>query len=321
MERIEGLSINLGLETSEISRGLTGLKDRLKTVNSEMRANLSAFDRADRSVEKYEATLTGLNRKMQLQAGIVEETKKEYQRLAAEFGENSKEAEKAAREYNHQVAALNNLKRSVERTTAQLDDLQAEQREASSAWAKFSRSIDHTGDSLTGIGERLKQTGGALTVGLTTPLAGFGILAGKAAIEFDASQGRIQAQLGITAKKAAELGQVAQNVWTQGFGDSVEEVSNIVSTLAQRMDELSPDQLEEMASAAFILAKTFDADVNLVTRSAASLMDQFGVSGTDAMDMITAAFQRGGNYSDELLETINEYYVHNLKILDSQPRK
>ena len=307
MERIEGLQIDLGLETTALSRGLTGLKDKLKTVNSEMKANLSAFDRADQSVEKYEATLTGLNRKLNLQQAIVDETRKEYERLSEEFGQGSKEAEKAAREYNHQVAALNNLQRSVERTSDRLEELQRDQAESVSAWGRFRRSLDQTGDSLTNIGEKMKGVGGAMTAGISAPIAAIGIVAGKTAIEFDSAQGRIQAQLGITKERAAELGEVAQNVWTYGFGDNVEEIANTVSDLAQRMDELSPKQLEEMTSAAFILAKTFDADVNLVTRSAASLMDQFGVSGSDAMDMITAAFQRGGNYSDELLETINEY--------------
>ena len=307
MERIEGLQIDLGLETTALTRGLTGLKDKLKTVNSEMKANLSAFDRADQSVEKYETTLTGLNRKLSLQQAIVDETRKEYKRLSEEFGENSKEAEKAAREYNHQVAALNNVQRSVDRTADRLNELQNEQRESERSWVKLQKRLDQTGDSLTNIGGKMQGVGSSMTAGLTAPIGALGILAGKTAIEFDAAQGRIQAQLGITKERAEELGNVAENVWTQGFGDNLEEITNTVSDLAKRMKELTPDQLQEMTSAAFILAKTFDADVNLVTRSAASLMDQFGVSGTDAMDMITAAFQRGGNYSDELLETINEY--------------
>ena len=307
MERIEGLAIDLGLETTALNRGLNGLKDRFKTINSEMRANLSAFDRGDQSIEKYETTLTGLNRKLELQEQIVSEARKEFNRLSQEFGEGSREAEKAAREYNHQVAALNNLQRSADQTSDRLEELQREQRESESSWGRFRRSVDQTSDSLTNIGDRMKNTGGALTAGLSAPMAGLGIIAGKAAIDFDSAQGRIQAQLGITQEKAEKLGDVAQAVWTRGFGENVEEVANTVSDLAKRMDELTPKQLEEMTSAAFILAKTFDADVNLVTRSAASLMDQFGISGNDAMDMITAAFQRGGNYSDELLETINEY--------------
>ena len=36
-------------------------------------------------------------------------------------------------------------------------------------------------------------------------------------------------------------------------------------------------------------------------------MKNFGISGVDAMDMITAGFQRGANFSDDFLDTISEY--------------
>jgi phage-related minor tail protein len=105
-ERIKGLSIGLDLDTLKVERGLTGLKDRLKTVNSEMRANMSAFDRSDRSVGKYEKRLEGLNKKIEVQTKITDEAKKKYEEMVAQHGEGSKEAEKAAREYNKQAAEL-----------------------------------------------------------------------------------------------------------------------------------------------------------------------------------------------------------------------
>lgn len=307
MERIEGLAIDLGLETTALSRGLTGLKDKLKTVNSEMKANLSAFDRGDQSIAKYEATLTGLNRKLNLQQAIVDETRKEYERLSAEFGQGSKEAEKAAREYNHQVANLNNLQRSVERTSSQLEEMQRTQASSSTAWGKFRQSMDKTGESLTNVGEKMQGIGGTLTTGLTAPLAAVGILAGKTAMEFDSAQGKIQAQLGLTQEKAASLGKIAQNVWSQGFGESVGEVADSIAVINQRMGDLSGDELQGVTKAAFTLSEAFGADVADSTRAAAQLMQQFGLSGTDAMDMIAAAFQRGGDYSGELLDSISEY--------------
>ena len=116
MERIEGLRIDLGLDTAAMQGGLKNLKTKLKTVNAEMKASLSAFDRADQSVEKYEATLTGLNRKMDVQKEIVKQARKEYDKMVEQYGEGSREAEHAAQTYNIQAANLNNLQRSIERT-------------------------------------------------------------------------------------------------------------------------------------------------------------------------------------------------------------
>ena len=81
MERIEGLSIGLDLDSTALNRGLTGLKDKLRTVNSEMKANLSAFDRSERSVAKYETILTGLNRKIEVQEAVTKSARQEYEKM------------------------------------------------------------------------------------------------------------------------------------------------------------------------------------------------------------------------------------------------
>lgn len=307
MERIEGLQIELGLDDAALKGGLTGLKGRLKTVNQEMRANLSAFDRADQSIEKYQTTLTGLNRKLEVQTAITEKAKKQYEAMVREYGAGSDEAHKAAREYNQQVAQLNNLNRSIERTSDKLEELRRDQAESTSAWAKFRRSVDQAGDSLTDLGDRMSQTGGAMTATLTAPIAGFGLAAGKAALEFDQAQGRIQAQLGLTSERASELSDIAEDVWTRGFGESVEEVADSVAIISQRMGDLTDGELQEVTEAAFTLSRAFGADVAESTRAASQLMKNFGVSGGDAMDMITAGFQRGANFSDEFIESIFEY--------------
>lgn len=110
MEKIEGLSIGLDLDSTALNRGLTGVKDKLRTVNSEMKANMSAFDRGDRSIGKYETRLSGLNRKLEVQKEVTKQAKAEYEKMDRENGEGSKEADKAAKSYNNEVAASKQLR-------------------------------------------------------------------------------------------------------------------------------------------------------------------------------------------------------------------
>ena len=98
MEKIKGLSIDLDLDSISVDRGLKGLKDSIRSVNSEMRRNMSAFDRSERSVLKYETRLSGLNKKLEVQKRVVSEAQKNYEEMVKEHGKGSKEAEKAARE-------------------------------------------------------------------------------------------------------------------------------------------------------------------------------------------------------------------------------
>ena len=51
----------------------------------------------------------------------------------------------------------------------------------------------------------------------------------------------------------------------------------------------------------------FESDVKESTASAGVMMKSFGISGQDAMDLITTGFQKGGDYSGELIDTLREY--------------
>ncbi|WMX57489.1 tape measure protein [Peribacillus sp. R9-11] len=172
MEKIEGLSIGLDLDSTALNRGLTGVKDKLRTVNSEMKANMSAFDRGDRSIGKYETRLSGLNRKLEVQKEVTKQAKAEYEKMDRENGEGSKEADKAAKSYNNEVAALNNLERYVGGVKEELKKMKEEQRIASSGWTKAGDSLINFGSGLKSISDKTKDLGKSLTKKLTLPAVG-----------------------------------------------------------------------------------------------------------------------------------------------------
>ncbi|WP_339179206.1 peptidoglycan DD-metalloendopeptidase family protein [Oceanobacillus sp. FSL W7-1293] len=168
-ELLKGLSIDLDLNTIKVDRGLKGVKDSVKTVNSEMKKNMSAFDRGDKSVEKYETRLSGLNKKLEVQKTVVKEAKNEYEKMVSEYGAGSKQAEKAAREYNNQAASLNNLERYVQRTKNELTNLKKEQAIADSNWTKAGNKLVDFGKKLGGVSTNLRDVGSQLTKKITTP--------------------------------------------------------------------------------------------------------------------------------------------------------
>src|SRR5690625_4822735 len=137
-----------------------------------MRRNMSAFDYADRSVNKYQTRIDGLNRKLEVQKRTVEAARKEYEEMVKEHGAGSKEAEKAARGYNNQAAALNNLERYIERTKNELIKLEREQRIANSTFTKVGQKFEDWGGKLKTLGGQLDNVGGRMTRSITMPVVG-----------------------------------------------------------------------------------------------------------------------------------------------------
>lgn len=309
-ERIEGLSIGLSLDTLKVESGLTDLRSKMALVSSEMKANLSAFDKGDRSLDKYQTTLNGLNKKLEVQKTITESAMKSYQKMVKEHGEGSKEAEKAAKEYNNQRTYLNNLSRSIDRTTEEMKQFRKEQELSESRLVSLRKSLNQTGDALIDIGDKTKNAGQSLSMQLTAPLIGFGVAAGKTALDFDKASGEIQAELGISEEKAKELHETAKDLWEDGFGDSIGSVAGKVAGVTKALGDLSKVDLSYVTKGLELFESRGWGDQRETLRAMKVLMEQFGMSSQEAMDYLTKGFQENLNYSDEFLDTVSEYSTY-----------
>ena len=310
MERIEGLSIGLDLDSIALNRGMTGLKDKLRAVNSEMKANLSAFDRGDRSVAAYETRVNGLSRKLEVQEEITKSARQEYEKMVQEHGEGSKQADKAARAYNNEVANLNNLRRSVENVSQELAELREEQRVQNSNWSRMSRLIDGAGTSLTNIGGLAKSVGSSLTTSLTAPI--IGLAGGITALSsnFENSSVKISNSLGTTLKETKELTNTSRNLYKDGYGESIEEIDNALIETRQNITNLAKEDLAGVTKNAILLADTFDSEVNEVTRAGNSLISNYGMEADKAFDLMAKGAQNGMNFSKEMFDNMAEYTIN-----------
>ncbi|MEC2715331.1 phage tail tape measure protein, partial [Bacillus cereus] len=177
------------------------------------------------------------------------------------------------------------------------------QKTANGVHDKFQKA----GESISHVGNKMKDVGTNMTTGVSLPLAGIGAAAVKVASDFDTSQRNIQSSLGLTEKGAENLGKIAKETWKDGFGQSIEEVDQSLIKVYQNMKDVPHEELEEATKSAMTLGKTFDSDINEVTRGAGQLMNQFGISSKEAFDLFAAGGQEGLNYSNEMFDNVAEY--------------
>ena len=120
----------------------------------------------------------------------------------------------------------------------------------------------------------------------------------------------LQAQAGLTAEEMAKYKNVLEDVYTGNFGESQEEVANVLALIKQTTNETNPSKLKDMTENLFTLRDTYDYDFVETLRAVNMLMKQFGITGEEAFNLIAQGSQNGLNKNGDLLDTINEYSVH-----------
>ena len=153
----------------------------------------------------------------------------------------------------------------------------------------------------------LKGAGTAATVGLTAPIAAAGTAAFATASSYEQATARIQAALGLTSEEAEHLGDVGEGIYENGFGQSLDAVSDALIAVRQNLGDIGDEDLEYVTQAALALSDTLGMDVGESVRGVNALVDGFGMSARDAMDLFTAGAQDGLNYTDELGDNLAEY--------------
>lgn len=174
------------------------------------------------------------------------------------------------------------------------------------------RVDDNTDEGRKSIGSTMAKWAGGLALGATISK---GITDN---LDIGQANAKLGAQLNLTKDVADKAGKIAGQVYRDNFGESIPEVTNAIGTIGQslvNLNTVSDGQLKHITEGVLGLASTFDVDLNGVVDATSKLVtNKLAPDATAALDLVTRAFQTGGNKAGDLLETIGEYspYFHNL---------
>lgn len=181
--------------------------------------------------------------------------------------------------------------------------------ETTTSLAKQSIAADQLAAKWDNVGQRAQAVGGALTTGLTVPIAAAGAAAATAAMQYETASSRIAAALGGNTEQAERFAEIGQTIYENGWGQSLDEVTTALLQTKETIRDIDEAGLETVTTNALMLSQVFGADVNESIRGINALMEGFGLNATEATDLMTAGMQRGLNYTDELGDNLSEYSV------------
>lgn len=308
----KGMGYKIGFEgETEFMKAIKEMNAQLKTLQTEMKAVTSEFDKEDQSQEKLTAQNKVLNKQIDLQMQKVLAQQKVLQEAKEAYDENSVVVQKYAQDLNKAKADLNNMSRSLGQNEKALEGM--------------SETATEAGDDLDGLSGEMQTgsskadlfaavLGGNLAAKGLEVVADAAVEATKKIAEFEAETDKAismtQARLGATEDEAKIYGKVITDIYSDGFVESTEEAAEALSKVKQQLRDLPDEKLRDVSNQSVILEKVFDIDVQEGLRGADALMKQFGIDATTAYDLMTVGAQKGLNQNGDLADQIAEYSVY-----------
>lgn len=127
------------------------------------------------------------------------------------------------------------------------------------------------------------------------------------ATELDDAMAKFQAQTGASSSEMNKFKNIAREVWSNNFGESVSDVADMMARVKQQMQGISDVDLKNVTEDLITLRDVYGMDENETLRGAKQLMEQFGISSKEAFDLMAKGAQNGLDYSGELGDNIAEY--------------
>lgn len=130
-------------------------------------------------------------------------------------------------------------------------------------------------------------------------------------LELDKLNAKLQVGLGLTEEEARGATGSVQNIYRQYVGGTDEKEglaqAEQALTAVMRLMKASGDEAETYAGQVVALNRAFGEDFSEVAKTAGTMMETFGVTGQEALDLIAYGLQTSANKNGDLLDVLNEY--------------
>ncbi len=314
-KNLRGITIEIGGDTTKLGKALEDSEKKSRSLSTELRQIEQSLKFNPTNVEILAQKQTVLTQNIAETSDKLDTLREAERQVIAQF-ERGEVAEEQVRALQREIIKtenqLENMGNELRTTNQLMSDLADGTHEAERRTEEYTERLDEATQELEDFKDQASGTFDAIKTG--TVALGAGAVAGAGyaltlSTEFDKAFNIIQTQTGATAEEMEDLNEIMENIYSNNFGESIEDVAKSMATV-KTQTKLSGDELQNATQRALLLRDTFEFEVNESTRSAKMLMDQYGISAEEAFNLIAQGAQNGLDKNGDLLDTINEYAVH-----------
>lgn len=153
--------------------------------------------------------------------------------------------------------------------------------------------------------------GMAAAAGVAVAAAGSAV---NSAVDMDQAMNQFIASTGLAKEGTDYWRDSLEQIYADNYGEDFADIAEAMATVKKEVGAFDSAELTSLVESGFTLRDVFGYDIPESARAAKAMMDSFGVSGEEAMNLIAAGAQNGLDYSGELIDSISEYSVQFAKV-------
>ena len=251
-----------------------------------------------RSVSAYQQ----LTEKITMQENELKQLQSEYADILLIQGKESSEAKRLQRE-------IGTLSNKLEANKNRLNEVEKTTKEAANAYSDLGESTEEAGNNAGDSADGYSVVKDVIADLASQAIQGAIDKFKELSVEAEAALDKMQAKIGASEQNMTSYKSIIQDVYNNGWGDSLNGVSEALGIVIQQTKDLDNAQLKNVTENVMTLSDVYDMDYAESLRAANSLINQFGISSDEAFNLIVQGAQEGLNQNGDLLDVINEYSV------------
>lgn len=312
-------------------KSIEALNDKLKILSKQYDTQKSKTDTLKAALENAQKNYKSCGEKIEELKTALNAAEKEMEEMKESSSETAESIEKQNKKIADLKEALNKTEKSYQTAENKVKDWQTSLNKAEAELNKTKKAIDDTESEVENFTfstekaeEATEKLSDSFTVAkgimanliaegikvLTTELINLTKEAVTFSAEFESAMNALQVQTGMSSKEMEKYNGIMKEMYNKNYGESFDDIAQSIATVAQNSKEVDPAKIQELTEGALTLRDAFGFEVNETMRAANMLIDQFGISGEEAYNLIAQGAQNGLNKNGDLLDTINEYAVH-----------
>lgn len=303
---IKGIIVEIGGDTSNLQKALSKVNSATSSLSKELRG-VNSLLKLDPSNTEL------LAQKQELLSKNIDETSEKLKLLK----DVQKQADEAiANGTKISEENYRNLQREIASTQNKLNGLTDELKQfntQNSNWTKAGKKIQDYGEKVSKVSEKIDEAGDKLSVLSAGAVAGGTVLA-NTAMSLEDALSKYVSSTNTASNETEKYKQVLESINNAGYGEGYEDIADSMTAVSMQIKDIDSQNLENITEKAIALRDLFGYDVSESVRSVKALMDNFNISADEAFNLIAEGKKQGLDFSNELLDNVNEYSVQFQKL-------